>query len=87
MAAVVANRIGQMPDVVALHLNAAGVPDLWGTRESLWRLPLATAMLSIMNVVAGAFLLGRDAFVARFLVASSLLVNVLAWIAVVLVFW
>lgn len=87
MAAVVGNRIGQMPEVVALHLNAAGVPDLWGTREALWRLPLATAMLSIMNVIAGALLHSRDAFVARFLVASSLLVNVLAWIAVALIFW
>ncbi|MGH2559251.1 MAG: hypothetical protein ACRDJH_09310 [Thermomicrobiales bacterium] len=87
LAAVVGNRIGQMPSGVILHLNAAGVPDFWGTRETLWRLPLAAAMLSIMNVVAGAFMIDRNAFLARFLVGSSVLINVLAWIAVSLIFW
>ncbi|MGH2533913.1 MAG: hypothetical protein ACRDJW_16615 [Thermomicrobiales bacterium] len=87
MTAVVGNRMGEMPPGVVLHFNAAGVPDLWGTRETLWRLPLAATMLSVMNVIAGAFMLDRDAFLARFLVASSVLVNVLAWIAVSLIFW
>lgn len=87
LAAVVGNRIGEMPPAVVLHLNAAGVADLWGTRDTLWRLPLAAAMLTVMNVIAGAFLLNLNRFVGRFLVASSVLVNVLAWIAVAMIFW
>jgi hypothetical protein len=87
MAAIVGNRITTMPDTIVLHLNAAGAPDITGSRSNLWRLPLAIAMMTLMNGVAAWFFLARDAFVSRLLLGSILLVHFLAWMAVFQLCW
>jgi hypothetical protein len=87
MAAIVGNRISTLPDTVVLHLNAAGVPDLSGSRSNLWRLPLAITMMTVMNAVGAWFFLARDAFVSRLILGVTLLIHVLAWMAVFQLFW
>jgi hypothetical protein len=80
-------RIGDLPDMLPIHLDAAGSPDLWGTPATLWRIVLAAAMITIINSIAAWFLSPRDPFIGRFLVGSSLLAHLLAWIALFLLLW
>jgi hypothetical protein len=87
MAATLSTRTDALPSWIAIHLNAAGNADQWGTPSTLWRLPLATAMLSVASLITAAFLARRDPFAARFLVAGSLLVHVLAWLGLIRLLW
>jgi hypothetical protein len=80
-------RVGDLPDMLPIHLDAAGSPDLWGTPSTLWRIVLAATMITLMNSIAAWFLSPRDPFVGRFLVGSSLLAHLLAWIALFLLLW
>jgi hypothetical protein len=68
-------------------VNAAGAPDEFGDRVNLWRLPLATSMLTIMNGVVCWFLASRDGFLSRFVLGASLILHALAWVAVIHLFW
>jgi hypothetical protein len=80
MAGVVAGRIGNLPDVIALRYDASGSATRWGTPESLWELPLLAGMVSIINIVIAWWLSGIDRFASRFVLATAVLVSVLAWI-------
>jgi hypothetical protein len=87
MSLVLMARVGDLPDTVPIHLDAAGSPDLWGTPSTLWRIVLAATMITFMNTIAAWFLSPRDPFIGRFLVGMSLLAHVLAWIALILLLW
>jgi hypothetical protein len=87
MSLMLASRIGDLPETIPIHLDAAGVPDLWGTASTLWRIPLAAVMITLINAITAWFLSPRDPFIGRFLVGSSLLAQVLAWIALFLLLW
>jgi hypothetical protein len=87
MSVMLATRIGDLPEVIPIHLDAAGSPDLWGTASTLWRIVLAAVMITVINAIAAWFLSARDPFIGRFLVGSSLLAQVLAWIALFLLLW
>jgi hypothetical protein len=87
MVVVVGWRIGSLPSWIVLHVDAAGHPDEWGTASTVWRLPLMTAMLTTASVIAAALVARRDAFAARFLLASTLLVQALAWLGLLQILW
>jgi hypothetical protein len=87
MSILVAARVGDLPAAIPIHLDAAGVPDLWGTPSTVWRVVLAATMITIMNAIVAWFLAPRDAFLGRILAGSSLLAHVLAWIALFLLLW
>ncbi|HEY8447703.1 MAG TPA: DUF1648 domain-containing protein [Thermomicrobiales bacterium] len=87
MAAVISLRIDALPDWIVTHLNAAGTPDRWGTSSIVWRLPLMAAMLTIMNGIAATLVTRWDAFAARFLLGSSILIHALAWMALLGLLW
>jgi hypothetical protein len=87
MSFMLAARIGDLPEVIPIHLDAAGSPDLWGTASTLWRIVLAAIMITVINAITAWFLSPRDPFIGRFLVGSSLLAQVLAWIALFLLLW
>ena len=87
MAATVATRRSQLVGWMPIHLNAAGSPDRWGSPSTLWRLPLMVAMISLLGVVIAWFAAKRDAFVVQFVLASSLLVHALCWIALINLAW
>jgi hypothetical protein len=87
MAITMAARIGDLPDTIPLHLNASGNPDLWGSPSALWRIPLAVVMSLTMSLVIAVFLWKRDPFAARFAIGSTVLIQILAWVAVVDALW
>jgi hypothetical protein len=87
MTLVVAARIGNLPDIVPIHLDASGTPDLWGTSSTIWRVPVAVTMITVINTVTAWYISARDPFAARFLVGSAILAQVIAWIALFLLLW
>ncbi len=87
MAIVISLRNDALPAWLAIHINAAGNPDRWGTPATVWRVPLMAAMLTVMNLIAGSFLARWDRFAAQFLLGSSLLIHVLAWMALIGLLW
>jgi hypothetical protein len=87
MIATVLSRKGSLPAWFVTHIDASGRPDQWGTPSAIWRVPFMAAMLTLSSVLTAAFIAKRDAFAARFLVSATLLVHVLAWIALVRLLW
>jgi hypothetical protein len=82
MALLLGVRIGGLPSPIVLQLNAAGNPSLWGPPSMLWHLPVMSFFLLVMFVVVAWFLHPADRFAARFALAASLVVQLLAWVAV-----
>lgn len=87
MLVTVSARVGTLPDWIVTHLDASGRPDQWGTSSTIWRLPLMVFMVSVASFVSAFFLAKRDAFAAKFLISATLLVQSLAWIALVRILW
>lgn len=87
MAATLLGRLSTIPDWIPIHLNAEGEPDRWGSNDTLWRLPLMACVFTLMCGVVAWYLRNRDAFGARFMVMSSILIHVTSWIALVNFVW
>ena len=83
MIIVLAIRIGSLEPWIPIHLNAEGTPDLWGTRSTLWRLPLMAGVFTVMSAAVCWFMAKRNAFASRFAMLSVLLIHALIWIALV----
>ncbi|MFM9105732.1 MAG: DUF1648 domain-containing protein [Chloroflexota bacterium] len=81
MALVLATQAGKLPPSFVQHLDAAGIPDRWGSARVLWRIPLLAVGVTAMNGVLAWFLAPRDRFASRFALAVALFVQVIAWIA------
>jgi len=81
MAMVLAVTSGRMPDVFVQHLDAAGIADRWGTARVLWRIPLLSLAIALINAVLAWWLAPRDRFASRFLLGAALFVQLIAWIA------
>jgi hypothetical protein len=87
MIVTVSARVGSLPDWIVTHLDAAGRPDEYGTASTVWRLPLMAFFVTVASFGVAFVLAKRDAFLARFLVTSTLLVQALAWIGLIRVLW
>lgn len=70
-------------DIVPLHWNAHGDVDAAGTRRDLWRLPLIAALILILNTTMATVALAVDRFMARFLLAATLLAQAIAFVALI----
>jgi hypothetical protein len=81
MALVFATQAGKLPPTFVQHLDAAGLPDRWGSARVLWRIPLLALGVTAMNTVLAWFLARRDRFASRFVLAAALFVQIIAWIA------
>lgn len=81
MAAIMSNRVGALPTVLSVHIDAAGFPDRWAEREILWQIPLLGLMITVINLVVAWFVTPSDRFAGRFALGSALVVQVLAWVA------
>ncbi len=44
-----------LPDKIPVHFNASGQPDGYGTRSTLWILPLTGAFMYLIMTILGAF--------------------------------
>ncbi len=81
MAILVANRAETLAPTFATHVSASGTLENFEHYSSLWRLPLLTAMLTLMNLVAAWFISPLDRFASRFLLAAAVVVQLIAWVA------
>lgn len=83
MALVLAVRLGGLPETIVLHLNAAGIPDRWGSPRVLWRLPVMSLFITVMFSVVAWFLYPIERFGARFALAAAVVAQLIAWVAVI----
>ncbi|MBA2246498.1 MAG: hypothetical protein H0W23_00095, partial [Chloroflexia bacterium] len=81
MAIVVANQAESLAPTFATHVSASGVLQNFEHYTGLWRLPLLAAMLTLMNIVAAWFISPLDRFASRFLLAAAVVVQLVAWVA------
>jgi hypothetical protein len=87
MAIIVANRIGALNPVISTHLSASGIAEGFASRTTIWHLPLMAAMLTLMNLVAAWFVSPLDRFASRFLLATSVIVQFVVWVALLRILW
>lgn len=83
MAILVANRAETLAPSFATHVSASGVLEDVRGPDALWRLPLLAAMLTLMNMGAAWFVSPVDRFASRFLVAAAIIVQIVAWVALI----
>jgi uncharacterized membrane protein len=47
--------LNELPETIPVHFNGAGVPDGYGSRSSLWLLPLIGMSIYLMMTILSAF--------------------------------
>jgi len=87
MAFTLSSRLESVADPVATHVSASGVLEHLAGKDALWRIPLMATMLMVMNIVAAWFFSTIDQFAARFILAAGLLVQFIAWVALIQYLW
>lgn len=87
MAIVVSNRLNVLPEIIPTHISASGVQENLRGRNAIWSVPLLAFALSLMNLGAAWFIARVDMFASRFLLGAMLLVQFIAWIAVLEYLW
>jgi len=88
MAILVSNRlVDVLPDIIPTHVSASGVQENLKGRNALWSIPLAVTAMSLMNLAAAWFVARIDMFAARFILAAALIVQFVAWVAVLRYLW
>jgi hypothetical protein len=83
MALILGVRIGGVPSPAVLQLDAAGGPALWGPPSVLWRLPVMAFFITLMFLAVAWFLHPIDRIAARFALGSTILMQLVAWVAVI----
>lgn len=76
-------RYSSLPASIALHWNVNGDPDRIGSPREIWVIPIITAIVAIANLILAWSIDTFDRFAARFLLATSSLVGIVAWIALI----
>jgi len=83
MAILVANRVDTLAPQFATHVSASGVLESIKSESFLWNLPLMAAMFTLMNIVMAWFISPIDRFASRFVLVGSLVVQFVAWVALI----
>ncbi len=83
MAILVGNRIETVPLTIPTHVSASGLLEDIKNRTALWRLPLLSTFLTLMNVVIALFVARIDRFASRFILSASLVMQFIAWVAII----
>lgn len=83
MALLTMNRVDSLAPGFATHVTASGIQEEFRSEEALWRLPLMAGALLLMNAVAAWVLANYSTFSSRFLLATSLLVQLVIWVALI----
>jgi hypothetical protein len=87
MAFTLSSRLEGVAEPVATHVSASGVLENLAGKDALWRIPLMATMLMVMNFIAAWFFSTIDQFAARFVLAAGLLVQFVAWVALIQYLW
>ncbi len=83
MSILVGNQAGSLAPEFATHVSASGVLEDFRSETALWRLPLLAAAFTLMNIVIAWFTSPIDRFASRFVLAAALVVQFIAWVAVI----
>jgi len=70
-----------LPETIPLHFSRDGVPDLFGPREDVFKIPGIGAAMLIANVGLGLAVYAREPAAARMLWGTSLVVQLLVLVA------
>lgn len=87
MAVAVANRADTLPASFATHVSASGVLEHFAVRETIWQLPLLAIVLTLMDVGIAWLVMPLDRFAGRLLLGGALLMQFIAWVAVLKLLW
>ncbi|HEX3723051.1 MAG TPA: DUF1648 domain-containing protein [Nitrolancea sp.] len=74
-------RYKSLPETLAVHWSVGGTPDRFGPTREIWTIPLVTWIVTIGNLAIAWAVDPLDRFTARFLLASTLIVEAMALIA------
>jgi hypothetical protein len=83
MAILVGNQASSLAPEFATHVSASGLLQNFRGESALWRLPLLAGAFTLMNIAIAWFTAPIDRFASRFMLAAALLVQFIAWIAVI----
>lgn len=83
MAILVGNQASSLAPEFATHVSASGVLEDFRSESALWRLPLLATAFTLMNMVIAWFTSPIDRFASRFVLAAALIVQFMAWVAVI----
>jgi len=81
LVAYLVGRYEALPETLVLHWNASGLPDRIGTRRDLWLLPFVALIVTVANVALALLAEQLEAFAARLILGGTVIVLVLAWVA------
>ncbi|HEU0164991.1 MAG TPA: hypothetical protein VFQ54_08095 [Thermomicrobiales bacterium] len=87
MSILVANRADSLASPFATHISASGVAEHLKTRGAIWSLPILGVFLMLMNIVIALFVARMDRFASRFVLGAGLVVQIVAWVAVIRILW
>jgi hypothetical protein len=87
MAILIGNRIDNVVNPFATHVNASGGLENVEKNTAVWRLPLLSVMFFLMNLVVAWFIAPTDRFLSRFLLGVSCVVQLVVWIALIRFLW
>ena len=79
--AYVALRWSGLPETIPLHFSQDGVPDVFGPREDVFKIPGIGAALLIANIGLGLAVYAREPAAARMLWGTSFVVQLLVLVA------
>lgn len=79
----VSYRFPELPELMALHFNFAGEPDLIGPPMDAYRMPLIGLLILGFNFVAASYLHQRRRDTGRVLAAATLFIQIVMLMAVV----
>lgn len=72
-----------LPLLVPLHFNAAGVPDRFGPRSTIFIVPLIGLLTLLFNSALGLLMYRRDQVASYLLWGGGILIQVLVWVAAI----
>ncbi len=78
----VAARFPGLPELMPLHFNFAGEPDLIGPPRDAFRMPIIGLLLLLLNGLVAAAIHGRQRDAGRMLAAATVFVQVVMLIAI-----
>ncbi len=83
LAAILANRYGDLPHTLTLHLDPAGLPDRVGGADQIFVLILLGAVAWLVNGILGALIYSRsgERMAAYLLWGGGVLLQLLLWVA------
>jgi hypothetical protein len=79
--AVIMARYNRLPETLVLHWNGDGAPDRFGSTRQIWIIPTITWLVTIGNFALAWGVAAIDRVASRFLLAATLVVELMALIA------